>query len=162
MIQFSIDLSIKKRLLVICVDLTKVHIDIDINQYIQKSASFIYSKMVRIRNRKRKAFERNRKNMYTVHPFPWDCSSIGQSTALSRRKLRVRAPSVPMDPTPPKKRNLLIFCVIGNKMDKQNIISNKEGKEILNCIKKNVFLFYLVWIKDLPMLYYLILDDESI
>ena len=24
-----------------------------------------------------------------------DCSSIGQSTALSRRKLRVRAPSVP-------------------------------------------------------------------
>lgn len=26
---------------------------------------------------------------------PWDCSSIGQSTALSRRKLRVRAPSVP-------------------------------------------------------------------
>ena len=33
------------------------------------------------------------------HPlFPWDCSSIGQSTALSRRKLRVRAPSVPTDP----------------------------------------------------------------
>ena len=29
--------------------------------------------------------------------FPWDCSSIGQSTALSRRKLRVRAPSVPTD-----------------------------------------------------------------
>ena len=27
--------------------------------------------------------------------FSWDCSSIGQSTALSRRKLRVRAPSVP-------------------------------------------------------------------
>lgn len=32
---------------------------------------------------------------YTL--FPWDCSSIGQSTALSRRKLRVRAPSVPTD-----------------------------------------------------------------
>ena len=30
--------------------------------------------------------------------FPWDCSSIGQSTALSRRKLRVRAPSVPTNP----------------------------------------------------------------
>lgn len=30
--------------------------------------------------------------------FTWDCSSIGQSTALSRRKLRVRAPSVPTDP----------------------------------------------------------------
>lgn len=34
--------------------------------------------------------------LYTL--FPWDCSSIGQSTALSRRKLRVRAPSVPTDP----------------------------------------------------------------
>lgn len=32
--------------------------------------------------------------MYTSL-FLWDCSSIGQSTALSRRKLRVRAPSVP-------------------------------------------------------------------
>ena len=119
MIPFSIDLSITKRLLVICVDLTKVHIDIDINQYIQKSASFIYSKMVRIRNRKRKAFERNRKNMYTVHPFPWDCSSIGQSTALSRRKLRVRAPSVPTNPinNNPIKKNtsihLFIFCKRG-------------------------------------------------
>ena len=36
--------------------------------------------------------------LYTL--FPRDCSSIGQSTALSRRKLRVRAPSVPMDPNP--------------------------------------------------------------
>ena len=116
--------------------------------------------MVQIQNRK--GFERNRKNMYTVHPFTCDCSSIGQSTALSRRKMRVRAPSVPMDPTPPKKRHLFIFCVKGNKIDKQNIISNKEGKEIFNCIKQNVFLCYVVWIKDLPMLYYLILDDESI
>lgn len=30
-----------------------------------------------------------------LYTSPWDCSSIGQSTALSRRKLRVRAPSVP-------------------------------------------------------------------
>lgn len=30
--------------------------------------------------------------------FHWDCSSIGQSTALSRRKLRVRTPSVPATP----------------------------------------------------------------
>lgn len=37
--------------------------------------------------------------LYTL--FPWDCSSIGQSTALSRRKLRVRAPSVPTDPMNP-------------------------------------------------------------
>ena len=35
--------------------------------------------------------------MYAVHPISRDCSSIGQSTALSRRKLRVRAPSVPTD-----------------------------------------------------------------
>ena len=35
--------------------------------------------------------------------FLRDCSSIGQSTALSRRKLRVRAPSVPTDPNPIKK-----------------------------------------------------------
>lgn len=39
--------------------------------------------------------------MYTL--FAWDCSSIGQSTALSRRKLRVRAPSVPTDPNTIKK-----------------------------------------------------------
>ncbi|RDY14694.1 hypothetical protein CR513_00221, partial [Mucuna pruriens] len=64
-------------------------------------------KMVRIRNRKRK---RNRKNMYTVHSFPWDCSSIGQSTALSRRKLRVRAPSVPMDTNPIKKTSIHFLC----------------------------------------------------
>ena len=31
---------------------------------------------------------------------------------------------------------LFIFCVKGNKMDKQNIIPNKEGKEILNSIRK--------------------------
>ena len=36
-------------------------------------------------------------NFCYIPSFPWDCSSIGQSTALSRRKLRVRAPSVPTD-----------------------------------------------------------------
>ena len=51
--------------------------------------------------------------------FPWDCSSIGQSTALSRRKLRVRAPSVPTNPinNNPIKKNtsihLFIFCKRG-------------------------------------------------
>ncbi|GFP92514.1 hypothetical protein PHJA_001395600 [Phtheirospermum japonicum] len=30
--------------------------------------------------------------------FPLDCSSIGQNTALSRRKLRVRAPPVQTNP----------------------------------------------------------------
>ncbi|GFQ02245.1 uncharacterized mitochondrial protein atmg01060 [Phtheirospermum japonicum] len=33
--------------------------------------------------------------------FPWVCSSIGQSTAMSRRKLRARAPPVPTDPINP-------------------------------------------------------------
>ena len=41
--------------------------------------------------------------MDAVHFICRDCSSIGQSTALSRRKLRVRAPSVPTDPNPIKK-----------------------------------------------------------
>ena len=36
--------------------------------------------------------------------FAWDCSSIGQSTTLSRQKLRVRAPSVPTDPNTIKKK----------------------------------------------------------
>lgn len=51
--------------------------------------------------------------------FPWDCSSIGQSTALSRRKLRVRAPSVltnPINNNPIKKNtsiHLFIFCKRG-------------------------------------------------
>lgn len=42
---------------------------------------------------------RNKKEShFLLYPlFSWDCSSIGQSTALSRRKLRVRAPSVPTD-----------------------------------------------------------------
>lgn len=83
--------------------------------------------MVQIRNRKRKGLtETVRKNIYTVHPFPWDCSSIGQSTALSRRKLRVRAPSIPLDTNAKKeKRHQFIFCVfVKNQIDKQNFIPN--------------------------------------
>lgn len=38
-----------------------------------------------------------------------DCSSIGQSTALSRRKLRVRAPSVPTYPNTIKKKHQYVF-----------------------------------------------------
>ena len=83
--------------------------------------------MVQIRNRKRKGLtETVSKNIYTIHPFPWDCSSIGQSTAQSRRKLRVRAPSIPLDTNPKKEKiNQFIFCVfVGNQIDKQNWISN--------------------------------------
>lgn len=96
---------------------------------------------------KKKAFEGNHKNMYAVRFFPWDCSSIGQSTALSRRKLRVRAPSVPIDTNPIKKK-------------KRKNSSNKEEKEFL--IESEIDFWNLVWIKDLPMLYYSILDDESV
>lgn len=85
--------------------------------------------------------------MYAVRFFPWDCSSIGQSTALSRRKLRVRAPSVPIDTNPIKKK-------------KRKNSSNKEEKEFL--IESEIDFWNLVWIKDLPMLYYSILDDESV
>jgi len=74
-----------------------------------------------------------------------------------------------LDTNPKKEKiNQFIFCVfVGNQIDKQNWISNraplaflfvstkKEGKEFCNFIKKNCFfLFSLVWIKDLPMLYY--------
>ena len=45
--------------------------------------------------------------------FPWDCSSIGQSTALSRRKLRVRAPSVPTQNPMNPSIHLSIFCEEG-------------------------------------------------
>lgn len=50
--------------------------------------------------------------------FIRDCSSIGQSTALSRRKLRVRAPSVPTDPNTIKKNtsiHLFVFFERENK-----------------------------------------------
>ena len=53
--------------------------------------------------------------MYTF--FPWDCSSIGQSTALSRRKLRVRAPSVPTDPI----NTLIHLSIFCEKSDKEQI-----------------------------------------
>lgn len=43
-----------------------------------------------------------------------DCSSIGQSTALSRRKLRVRDPSVPMSSNPIKNyTNLSFYFLLG-------------------------------------------------
>lgn len=64
--------------------------------------------------------------MYTL--FPWDCSSIGQSTALSRRKLRVRAPSVPTDPNPLKKNTSIHLCICCEKENKTNsIISFPRG-----------------------------------
>jgi hypothetical protein len=55
--------------------------------------------------------------MYSL--FPWDCSSIGQSTALSRRKLRVRAPSVPTDPNPIKKIHQFIYAFAAKRRTKQ-------------------------------------------
>ena len=55
---------------------------------------------------------------YTL--FPWDCSSIGQSTALSRRKLRVRAPSVPTDPI---NTSTHLFILWQNKHNEMNRIS---------------------------------------
>ena len=107
LIQFSIDLSITNGLRVICVDPTKVEIDIHINIY-KNTLFFIYNKMVQIRNRKRKGLTKTvRKNIYTVHPFLWYCSSIGQSTALSRWKLRVRAPSIPLDINPKKEMHYM-------------------------------------------------------
>ena len=53
---------------------------------------------------------------------PWDCSSIGQSTALSRRKLRVRAPSVPTNQINTS-THLSIFCEEGDRQ--QNLIPNR-------------------------------------
>lgn len=55
---------------------------------------------------------------YTL--FSWDCSSIGQSTALSRRKLRVRAPSVPTDPI---NTSTHLFILWQNKHNEMNRIS---------------------------------------
>ena len=67
--------------------------------------------------------------------FPWDCSSIGQSTALSRRKLRVRVPSVPMD-TNPKNINWLFLFLF--KVRKG---SDKERKRNFRLHQKVLFLF---------------------
>ena len=75
----SIDLEIMKRLwlLVIHAALAKEHIHI--KSFWMKSYEYVYC------------------TLYFSMLFLWDCSSIGESTALSRRKLRVRAPSVPTD-----------------------------------------------------------------
>lgn len=58
--------------------------------------------------------------MYAIRLFSWDCSSIGQSTALSRRKLRVRAPSVPTDPI---NTSTHLFILWQNKHNEMNRIS---------------------------------------
>nr|pir hypothetical protein 91 - garden pea chloroplast [Pisum sativum]CAA25831.1 hypothetical protein [Pisum sativum] len=77
--------------------------------------------------------------MYTIRLFPWDCSSIGQSTALSRRKLRVRVPSVPMDTNPIKKiKYQWISCMKGNK--------NKNKISFLTGIP--FFLSFLVCLRE--------------
>lgn len=34
----------------------------------------------------------------TIVTWPWNCSSIGDNNAIARRKLRVRAPSIPTNP----------------------------------------------------------------
>ena len=83
-----------KGLIVIRAALTKVYILVDIN--ISLAALL-----------KNDDFNLNRNGLNEIIRicmlyilFPRDCSSIGQSTALSRRKLRVRAPSVPTDTNP--------------------------------------------------------------
>ena len=98
---FFIDLTLMKGFLIIHVAFTKVHIWADINI----SSCLCYKTVVWY------DLTEIRKIgiLYTL--FPGDCSSIGESTALSRRKLRVRAPSVPTHPintqiTPPFSTNL--------------------------------------------------------
>ena len=57
------------------------------------------------------------------------------------------------------------FLFVANKMDKHNFLPNKASPWFFICFDEkgrkfgissriNVFLFYLVWLKDLPMLYY--------
>lgn len=79
--------------------------------------------------------------------FPWDCSSIGQSTALSRRKLRVRAPSVPTNPinnNPKKKKkkntsiHLFIFCKRGTN----SRISFPKGILIIIIILYYLYIYF--------------------
>lgn len=80
--------------------------------------------------------------MYDVHfiLFPWDCSSIGQSTALSRRKLRVRAPSVPTDPNPiPIKKYICICCEKENTQ--QNLIPKWDTLYLLFYLFISIYLF---------------------
>lgn len=104
----SIDLEIMKRLwlLVIHAALAKEHIHI--KSFWMKSYEYVYC------------------TLYFSMLFLWDCSSIGESTALSRRKLRVRAPSVPMDPNPIKKysNSSFLFSVKGGT---NSIISFPTG-----------------------------------
>lgn len=84
--------------------------------------------------------------------FLWDCSSIGQSTALSRRKLRVRAPSVPTDTLntsinlkggggqnciPPPKERSLFFVVRDGRI-------NKIFSSIIVSIPRNAGSFFSI------------------
>lgn len=77
--------------------------------------------------------------------FPWDCSSIGQSTALSRRKLRVRAPSVPTNPinnNPIKKIHQFIssFSVKGVQIAE---FRSQRGSLLLFYIIYRFFIYFL-------------------
>lgn len=77
--------------------------------------------------------------------FPWDCSSIGQSTALSRRKLRVRAPSVPTNPinnNPKKKKNTSIHLFIFCKRGTNSRISFPKGILIIIIILYYLYIYF--------------------
>ena len=74
--------------------------------------------------------------------FPWDCSSIGQSTALSRRKLRVRAPSVPTNPinnNPIKKKIHQFISSFSGKGVQIAEFRSQRGSLLL-------LLFYIIYI----------------
>lgn len=98
----------------------------------------------------------DKESKFLIDPlFLWDCSSIGQSTALSRRKLRVRAPSVPTDPIntsinlkggggqncipPPKKRKIpfLFFVVRDGRI-------NRIFSSIIVSIPRNAGSFFSI------------------
>ena len=76
--------------------------------------------------------------------FPGDCSSIGQSTALSRRKLRVRAPSVPTNPinNNPIKKNTSIHLFIFCKRGTNSRISFPKGILIIIIILYYLYIYF--------------------
>lgn len=96
---FSIDLAITKGLLIInnpccfLLSLKCIFMWISLTSLLQQGTI----------NRNRNGLNQIIRIRMLYVLFLRDCSSIGQSTALSRRKLRVRAPSVPTDPNPIKK-----------------------------------------------------------
>lgn len=97
--RFSIDLAITKGLLIInnpccfLLSLKCIFMWISLTSLLQQGTI----------NRNRNGLNQIIRIRMLYVLFLRDCSSIGQSTALSRRKLRVRAPSVPTDPNPIKK-----------------------------------------------------------